>query len=33
MGELTQPLDGLPENANEALRRAVKNRSADSVSL
>jgi hypothetical protein len=33
MGELTQPLEGLPDNANEALRRVVKNRSATSVSL
>jgi predicted TIM-barrel fold metal-dependent hydrolase len=33
MGELTQPLEDLPENANEALRRAVKNRSSTSVTL
>ncbi|MDQ1359759.1 MAG: hypothetical protein QOJ44_136, partial [Acidimicrobiaceae bacterium] len=25
LDELAQPLEGLPDNANEALRRAVKN--------
>ena len=33
MDELARPLDGLPDNANEALRRAVKNKTDTTINF